>query len=240
MKKKIILIASSIILCLAMILGTIAIINFQQARKQERQREMEAEELRAAFVIQNRAFWNLLYTDETNNRGQRGRYIPAISSFHHISEIEYITYTALVLYRSQTGSILTFEQVMEYLSEEFEEDGSIRIYTNGLHPEIAEFVNWREATMNSTTGGLVIRYLSRLDGIYFYYVQENESFPLGDLSLLPVEMLDELLRRAEDKDYIMDLTSIQNRYLAEGRARIYTVERYGRDFMRIEFIVPEQ
>jgi len=198
---------------------------------------VEAEALSAAFEIQNRVFRNLLHTYD---RDQRGRYIPAISSFHHISEIEYITYTALVLYRSQTGSILTFEQVMEYLSEEFEEDGSIRIYTNGLHPEIAEFVNWREATMNSTTGGLVIRYLSRLDGIYFYYVQENESFPLGDLSLLPVEMLDELLRRAEDKDYIMDLTSIQNRYLAEGRARIYTVERYGRDFMRIEFIVPEQ
>jgi len=87
---------------------------------------------------------------------------------------------------------------------------------------------------------LVIQHLSILDSIYFNYVQENESFPLGDLSLLPIEMLDELLRRVEDEDYVMDLTSIQNRYLAEGRARIYTVERYGLDFVQIEFIVPEQ
>jgi len=53
-------------------------------------------------------------------------------------------------------------------------------------------------------------------------------------------MVDELLRRVEDEDYVMDLTSIQNRYLAEGQARIYTAERYGRDVLQIEFIVPEQ
>jgi len=240
MKKKIILIASSIVLCLAILLGTIAIINFQQARKQERQREMEAEELSAAFFIQNTAFLYLLHVEETRNWDQRGRYIPAKSSFHHISGIQYTTYAALALFRRLTGSSLTFEQAMEYLSEEFEEDGTIRIYTNGLHPEIAEFVKWIDTTENWTTGDLVIQHLSIFDSIYFHYVRENEPFPRGDLSLLPVEMVDELLRRAEDEDYVMDLTSIQNRYLAEGRARIYTVERYGRDVLQIEFLIPEQ
>jgi hypothetical protein len=44
------------------------------------------------------------------------------------------------------------------------------------------------------------------------------------------------MKKAEDPDHVLDLTSIQNRFIAEGRA-IVSEDEIG-EF--IEFIVPEQ
>jgi len=46
-------------------------------------------------------------------------------------------------------------------------------------------------------------------------------------------MTDALIRKVFDPDYELDLTSIQNRYIAEGKAVV------SEDGLSIEFIVPE-
>jgi hypothetical protein len=51
-------------------------------------------------------------------------------------------YEYLFYYEWKTGKVLTLDDVKEYLSSEFEEDGSVRIYNNGNWPEIEEYVNW--------------------------------------------------------------------------------------------------
>ena len=67
------------------------------------------------------------------------------------------------------------------------------------------------------------------------YIDENEPFPSERSILdLPLEMIYELIKKYTDPDYEMDLTSIQNRYITDGRAVA------SEDGTRIEFIHPER
>jgi len=38
--------------------------------------------------------------------------------------------------------------------------------------------------------------------------------------LLPIEMINELIKKEADPNYLLDLTNIQNRYISEGRAEL--------------------
>ena len=49
---------------------------------------------------------------------------------------------ALQRYQEDTGVTLTFEEIDAFMSQEYEPDGSLRLYNNGLHPEIAKYVRW--------------------------------------------------------------------------------------------------
>jgi len=51
-------------------------------------------------------------------------------------------YLHLIWYERETGNVLPFEMVVDYFSQEFEPDGSPRLYNNGNHPEVEAFVNW--------------------------------------------------------------------------------------------------
>lgn len=51
-------------------------------------------------------------------------------------------YERLFYYCWKTEAVLTLEDIKEYLSSEFEEDGSVRTYNNGNWPEIEAYVNW--------------------------------------------------------------------------------------------------
>jgi acylphosphatase len=117
--------------------------------------------------------------------------------------------------------------LIDYLSQEFEDDGEIRIYINGRHPEIADFLGWLKVHPQSRG-----RYGISLRKIYSEYVVGN-GIPESLVHLLPIEMVDELIRKEADPDYQMDLASIQNRYIAEGKAVV------SEDGKEIEFIVPD-
>jgi uncharacterized LabA/DUF88 family protein len=131
-----------------------------------------------------------------------------------------------VLYRYETGNTLTYEQVIDYLSQDFEDDGEIRIYYNGRHPEIYDYTVWRSNPMSVTK----FEYHQRLQEIWSEYVQEIPNSPIW---LLPVAVIDEIVIKAFDPDYELDLTNIINRYIADGRAVV------SEDGRTIEFIVPE-
>jgi len=51
-------------------------------------------------------------------------------------------------YEHSTGTHLAYRTVVNYFSQEFEPDGSVRLYNNGYHPEIEAFVEWVSETAN--------------------------------------------------------------------------------------------
>ena len=53
------------------------------------------------------------------------------------------TYLFLKFYERETGNTLAYETLIDYFSQEFEPDGSLRLYNNGNHPEIQALVEWR-------------------------------------------------------------------------------------------------
>ena len=219
MKKRIIIIVAALAVLAAVIPFSIRMVNDSNERKR-----LELEE---SFFDQNVVFASLVLG--VNHNDPLREYMPIDLMDPHVGGFAMITYTDLELYRIRTGNNITYEQVIDYLSQEFEDDGSVRIFTNGRHPEIAAYVIWARIYAPLQT-----RYGAQLVEIYRTYSIENAPFPLvTNLILLPVDMTDELIRKAADPDYEMDLTSIQNRYIAEGRAVV------SEDGETIEFIVPE-
>ena len=121
----------------------------------------------------------------------------------------------LIRFERYTGNVLTKEQVFDYFSQEFEDDGEIRIFTNGRHPEIAEFIEWTERNDPEIHAHTV-----RITNIYFDYVEaQSKDFPRffgTGIFFMPTEMLDEILEKDINPDHVLDLTSIQNRYMEAG------------------------
>jgi len=245
MKKKFLAIALTVIVLIAAIPITITLVNNHRERTQL--------ELMQAYAKQNIEFRNLVNAD-WNNRHQ---YFPPNSGVPTIDGVCVGLYMMFAHFRQMTDIDLTYDMVLDYLSQEFEDDGKIRIFTNGRHPEIAAYLEWIRDAVNLLN---VRAYVDMLDLIYTLYADANEGFPVANIYFLPVAMIDELIRKATDIGIVVDhdlretfreerisfediitvdmvidmnLTSIQNRYIAEGRAIV------SEDGKTIEFLVPE-
>jgi len=231
MKKKAILTVSMLVFVAAAIIGTISIVNHRQERRQERMQE----ELRLAFRVQTKIFGDITYADLGSpiQWEVRERYMPINLRYPNISGIAYSTYIRLALFRKETGVDLTYEMVIDYLSQEFEDDGEIRIYTNGRHTEVASYLEWANDIRNDR---IQRDWDIRIANLYWGYAWDNQPLPITDPRLLPIEMIDELIKKAIDPDYEMDLTGIQERYIAEGRAELVSPTQ---GIPEIRFIVPE-
>ena len=220
MKKRTIL-----IIVVVLLLGISAIpvtIKIQEGRRWKK-----PEELQMAFHSQNIAFAHMVNAASASE-DECKMYMPICFRNPHIEGICITTYERIAFYRRETGGNLTYEQVIDYLSQEFEDDGEIRIYTNGRHPEIATYVEWINKYMSKWHD-----CVARMRHIYLAYAEENEPFPVTSSLYLPLEMSNEIAKKDADPDYEMDLASIQNRYIEEGRAIVSD------DGKTIEFIVPE-
>jgi len=127
--------------------------------------------------------------------------------------ILYVVYLTLKMYELETGIILSWETVLDYHSQEFEPDGSRRLYNNGKHPEVEAFVEWMvegnrggaSATRDTAAWGFIRRILD----IQHYYSVEHEDFSFIHMASLSPQMLDALVRAYADPDYVLDLTSLQ-------------------------------
>ena len=216
--RKVFFIFTLLILIIGAAVGTLTIIRNIEALKEEKKRD--------DFYDQY-----LVFSAVTSGDNKRG-YNPVCISEPTIDGIHNWTYMTLELYKKETSNILTFDQVLDYLSQEFEDNGDIRIYTNGRHPEIAAYIKWARLFENVN---LRNKYCTGLSFIYWKYasdVREHQVFPECSTTLLPIEMVDELIKKEADPDYELDLISIQNRYIEEGRARVIDDET-------IEYIIPE-
>ena len=217
MKKKIFLIAMVLIIIIGAILGSIKIINDHNEKKQE--------ELKMSYSNQNVFFGGLV-----GREGDIFKYKPINPYQPNFEGIACITYMDLAYYRKETGRSLTYEQVIGYLSQEFEDDGEVRIYTNGRHPEIFDYLDdWADRHINEQ-----IDYHSKLKDIYLSYANENAPFSICETYSLPIEIIDELIKKEADPNYEMDLKSIQDKYIADGRAVV------SEDGQSIEYLAPQK
>ena len=114
-------------------------------------------------------------------------------------------YLSLRFYENRTGVYLSYEKAMDYFSQEFEPDGSLRLYNNGNHPEIEAFVDWfweNKAEFDE--------FQNRMRQLLFDYFNANESArEMGTIFRLSPQMLDALARAEADPGYVLDLTSLR-------------------------------
>jgi len=201
-----------IVICVALFASIVSICGVLLARNIMRRQEMEAtmaEEMRIedAYERLNRAFW-LTPSPGDTDRTRRG-YIPYrdISPEENRFGISSLRYRLLRMYYHRTGITLAYETVVEYFSQEFEPDGSLRLYNNGKHPEIEAFVIWIHEIGNSE----VRAFLDNIRDIYGNYVSTHRDagFVRKSLTALSPQMLDALARAEADPDYVLDLTSLQ-------------------------------
>jgi len=116
------------------------------------------------------------------------------------------TYLFLKFYEHETGVAITYETLMDYFSEEFEPDGSRRLYNNGKHPEIQALVEWTWVRRSWSEFGV---YLYRIGNILEAYRTTSEDLNLRGISEFSPQMLDAAARAAADPNYVLDLTSLQ-------------------------------
>ena len=120
------------------------------------------------------------------------------------------TYLFLKFYERETGNTISYEALMDYFSQEFEPDGSLRLYNNGNHPEIQALVEWRWGFGASWREFGI--YFDRIMDVYGDYCRTHEEAGFifdSRWGTLSPKMLDSLARAEADPDYVLDLTSLQ-------------------------------
>jgi len=116
-------------------------------------------------------------------------------------------YLRMIYYEQRTGNNLPYEVVVDFLSEEFEPDGSLRLYDNGRHPEIQAFVEWMHEDWSRWID--VYDYEIRVVFTRARYAREHDALDIFPSTFnLPPQMLAALARAEADPDYVLDLTSL--------------------------------
>jgi len=213
--KKIIL-----VVCILLLSGATASIGVTMYRNAAKQREIEAtleaeraarREIADAYIRVNYAFaiWTTtMYGESVYAISGRHWPLPDIISSQSPFGISFNLYLFLRMYYHQTGIILDYEKVIDYFSEEFEPDGSLRLYNNGNHPEIESFVIWMWDGQRIPEAHEFVRSAS---AAYEQYVfrHKDDGFDNQRFVDLSPQMLDALARALADSDYALDLTSLQ-------------------------------
>ena len=122
-------------------------------------------------------------------------------------------YMLLLMFYHRTGTNLSYEQLVAYFDEEFEPDGSLRLYNNGLHPQIEAFVEWTRRTEPWLRNSEFSEYWSALSRIYRSYLREVQGMEFEESRLIHLfnqspQVLDAVTRAYADPDYVLDLTSL--------------------------------
>ena len=146
MRKKYVLVISVII-----ILSGLVFIGYQiyEQRRDEARMAEEQREIEEAYRWVHHAIGRLGHRDEwgwmsQTTLAERSTYQPLESSRIKPNDfgIFYLEYLILRMYYHRGGVYLSYEKIIDYFSEEFEPDGTLRLYNNGHHPEIEAFVIW--------------------------------------------------------------------------------------------------
>ena len=175
-----------------------------KSQEREKQEEMEMAYERVNRVFGVRSSTSSLFIREYIPLGEPSEY----------SGIRGHMYLLLRFYENRTGIILSYEKVIEYFSEEYEPDGTLRLYNNGKHPEIEAYVTW----MLDNRSSEIRTFFDNILGIWVEYTrdyrtqhqqEEQDDFRFRAPSNLSREMIAALARKEADPDYELDLIGLQ-------------------------------
>ena len=202
MMKKIV-IGLSIILVIGLIITiTIGVVKTMKVENEKK----EKERIIAAYAELHYAFE--MSSGKTLMYKLDGEYrpFPTLSEEDNRFGINPYIYIVVGFYNKETGKDLTYDRVVEYFSKEYETDGSLRLYNNGLNPDIERYVVWAQ---DNKEGMKEYRY--KLQGLYSEYLHNNrdKGFEVQAQYNLSPQMLDELIKKEANPDYEMDLLSLQ-------------------------------
>jgi len=205
--KKIILTTCIILLLVGAIVGVL-LVRGHMARE-EAVREQERLITEAYFRV-NYAFGmtSIVGGDAPVIQSHREAMYSPLSESDNKFGISAWRYLLLKMYEIRTGIILSYEVVIDYFSQEFEPDGSLRLYNNGKHPEIEAFVTWMWEGFRQQEMEV---FLWEVNGMFLVYRRHHNNFiepPRGIFDFSP-QMLDALVRAYADPQYVLDLTSLQ-------------------------------
>jgi len=208
------------VICIMVIIGTAfsgVILHRHVALKRKQEAIVEAERaeqrlIQEAYVRVNYSFLNLAIEPEIMGDRVYEDYgihqsLPERLADNNPYEIDFRIYLMLRMYYHRVGINLTYEMVIDFFSQEFESDGTLRLYNNGKHPEMEAFVEWM---WGGRYGDEVSKYLQNTRIMYLEYIhtRRGQGFP-GSIADLSPQMLDALARAEADPDYVLDLTSLQ-------------------------------
>ena len=216
LKKKHLIILGSFLLLVGMLFVVFRI--HEQHQEEELRMEREAElEIIYTYLRLHYAFARNDHPDTIDEGIRRERMYEFNGVYEPIERINdhgvnAIVYLLLRFYYHRAGVYLSYEVVEDYFSEEFEPDGSLRLYNNGNHPEIEAFVTWMWEGLRAGGDGEFDEYVRRIGGMESQYWREHRDQGFqdqGPLHELTPQMLDALARAEADPDYVLDLTSLQ-------------------------------
>jgi len=214
-KKKIVLIICVTVFLVSVIFAAIGIVRHISHQRELRAEEAEQREIAETYLRLNYAFgvagagWVDQFRIEWALEGA-GEYWPFFGPLREVNPfgICVFSYLSLKKYELETGNTLLFETVLNYFSEEFEPDGSLRLYNNGKHPEIEIFVEWMWEGMRLGDMLDFVDYIDRMIYLPYFRDKRDEGFQWQNLFHLSPQMLDAIFRAYVDPDYVLDLTSL--------------------------------
>ena len=131
-KKWFIILSAALLMVIAIIVSTVLIINYQEQKKEHMQESYYRQN--QAFVIIDNLFVTYVswWADE----------LPEDVQYHSYDEIdsESYLYAYLRLYEYETGNTLTLEDVREYLSQEYNDDVTLRL--SEQYPNIQAYIDF--------------------------------------------------------------------------------------------------
>ena len=180
MKKKVFVIVVTVVTVIIVITGV--------KHLEEKQTEKEQIELAYAYKHQNRAF--------PRDEGEINEY--GYIGYEAINEKE--LYVALEVYNKENeGEELGGEDVKEYLSQEYNEDGTPRVLEGW--PEIRAYENWYFKGMGSEE---IDEYWKELTQIKEQYQYEKGISPLSNVKDLSQNQIEELIKKEANPTYEID------------------------------------
>ncbi len=188
MKKKVIVIA--VLLVCAAVLGCgLYLYN-------ERKKESKEFVLAIDYKHQNKMFPRI--------KGEVNEY--KYMDYDAIDEPE--LYVRLTVYNKEHSGEeqLSIEEVEEYLSNEYNEDGTLRIY-NG-YEKIRDYENWYFEGRGCDD---IEEYWSELEYISNAYRLEHSQYSMLSVRELSIDVLQELIKKEADSSYVIDDTIMQKK-----------------------------
>ena len=181
MKKKIFVIAAVIAVTLIIIVAGVKYLGQKQTKK-------EQTELAYAYKHQNRAF--------PRDEGEINEY--GYVGYEAINEKE--LYVALQVYNQKNeGEDLEVEDIKEYLSQEYNEDGTPRVLEGW--PEIRSYEDWYFRGMGSEK---IEEYWGKLEIAKDEYQRLTPAFPNCTVKELSINQIEELIKKDADPTYEID------------------------------------